>query len=108
MTPCTRAAPIASTAIAAHSAESTPPDSPSTTPGTPFRNPEHLLPCRQLQGERAVAVEHEGRAVEHEFVLPADLVGVNERQPGLGDARFGDAVARFLFVHPIGRAVRHD
>ena len=36
MMACTRSGPSASTAIAATSAESMPPDKPSTTPGKPF------------------------------------------------------------------------
>jgi hypothetical protein len=35
-TPCTAPAPRASTAIAAHTAESIPPESPSTTEAKPF------------------------------------------------------------------------
>ena len=81
---------------------------PMTVRAPPFGQPEHLLPGRELDGERGIRIEHEGRAVEHEFVLSANLVYVSQRQPRLGDPRLRDDVADRLLAHPIGRAVRHD
>ena len=48
---------------------------------------------RHLQRERAVGIEHEGGAVEDQLVLAADLVEIDERQAGLGDARDGELEA---------------
>ena len=67
---CARSAPFSQT--------------PTTVRAPPFGQPEHLLPGRKLDGERGVRIEHEGGAVEHEFVLSADLVQVSQRQPRLG------------------------
>ena len=53
-------------------------------------------------GERAIGVEREGGAVEDEFVLAADLVQIDQRQPAL-DAR---ARPRSAGVRPACRANR--
>ncbi len=48
---------------------------------------------RQLRRQGPVAVQRERRALEHQFVLAADLVEVNERQPAFHDAGHRDAFA---------------
>ena len=53
-------------------------------------------------------MQAERRAVEHELVLAADLVDVDQRQVALGDARDRDVEADVVLVAPVGRAVRHD
>ena len=55
-----------------------------------------------------IGVEREGCAVEHQFVLAADLVEIDQRQAALGDARDRDRQAQVVLVARIGRAVRHD
>ena len=61
-----------------------------------------------MKCDRAVGVERKGSAVEHQLVLAADLIDVDERQARLGDARDRDIEADVALVVPIGRAVRHD
>ena len=53
-------------------------------------------------------MQRERRAVEHQFVLAADLVEIDQRQGMLGDARDREIEPRLVLVAPIGRAVRHD
>ena len=67
-----------------------------------------LLPGRHLHGEAAVGVEHERGAVEHQFVLAADLVDVDQRQARLGHARHGDVHAQIGLGPVEGRAVGQD
>ena len=57
---------------------------------------------------RKIGVERERRAVEHQFVLAADLVEIDQRQPALGDAGDRDRQPQIVLVARIGRAVRHD
>ena len=143
----TRSGPSASTAIAAHSAESMPPDRPEhdagkavlvdvvaqaehagrivgaigfdggdhrpvlAAPGRaaplPVRGDDGLLKGRKLERQRTIGVQTERNAVEHQFVLAADLVDVDGRQPLLGDARHRDVEPHVALLPPIGRAVRH-
>ena len=81
---------------------------PAALAALPARHRHAGLELLHLEGERPVAVQAEGAAVEDELVLPAHLVGVDHRQPGLDDARHRDLHALVPFVAPIGRAVRHD
>ena len=53
-------------------------------------------------------MQPERGAVEHQLVLPADLVDVDQRQAALGDARDRDVEPHVVLVAPVGRAVRHD
>ena len=148
MTERTRSAPSASTAIAAQTAESIPPESPRITPGEavlldvvaqtqhaglpvggseerkfgarrfdtapaafaplPARKRHARLELRHLEGERAVGVQAKGAAVEDKLVLPAHLIGEDQRQSALDDAGDRDLHALIRLVAPVGRAVRHD
>ena len=63
---------------------------------------------RKLEGERAVAMQAERRAVEYQLILAADLIDIDERQIALGDPLDRDVEAHVVLVAPIGRAVRHD
>ena len=49
-----------------------------------------LLEGRELSHELAVGAEHEGRAVEHQLILAADLVNIDQRQGCFDDARDGE------------------
>ena len=62
----------------------------------------------RLRHEAAIGVEHERGAVEHQLVLAADLVAVDQRQAGLGDPRDREVEAHVLLVVLERRAVRHD
>ena len=59
----------------------------------------------QLDGERAVRVQGERAALEHEFVLAADLVEIDHRQPALDHARNRDALADRELVALVRRGV---
>ncbi len=63
---------------------------------------------RHLDREREVGVQHEGGAVEDEFVLAAELVHIGERQAALLDAADGELHARVVLVEVVGRTVRHE
>ncbi len=67
-----------------------------------------LFECGQLRRDRKIGVERKRRAVEHQFVLPADLVEIDQRQTALGDAGDRDRQPQIVLVARIGRAVRHD
>ena len=74
----------------------------------PFSERQLLLPGGKLCGEALVGIEHERGAVEHELVLTADLVDVEERQAALDDATDGDVHAH-VGLGPIERrAVGRD
>ena len=63
---------------------------------------------RQLRRHRQVGIEGERGAVEYEFVLAADFVEVNQRQPAFGHARHRDRQPQIVLVARVRRAVRHD
>src|SRR3546814_18510616 len=81
-----------------------------------------LLPVDQPVQGAPVAVENEGATVEHQLVLPADAVEIDERQPRLGDAvgehpaqptvvlvdLTGAAAARPKPLGPLGSQTRPD
>ncbi len=69
---------------------------------------DRLGELRHLEGQRPVAVEPEGATVEDQFVLPAALVDVDHRQPGLDDAGDRYLLAGVGLALPIGRAVGND
>ena len=58
-----------------------------------------------MRRKRPVAVQRERRALEHQFVLAADLVEVDQRQPAFHDARHRDALANGELVAFVGRGV---
>ena len=74
----------------------------------PAGDQQLLLERPALRGEAPVGVEHEGRAIEHQLVLAADLVAVDQRQAGLGDPRDREVEAHVRLVVLVGRAVGHD
>ena len=76
-------------------------------PGEPQRG-DALLERRQLRSEREIAVERERRAVEHQLVLAADLVEIDQRQAAFGDPRHRHRQPHVVLVAGIGRAVRHQ
>ncbi len=52
-------------------------------------------------------MQAERDAVEHQFILGADLIDIDGRQALLGDARDRDVEPHVALLPPIGRAVRH-
>ena len=81
-------------------------------PAIPLAGPagdgDTFLPGRHLQGQRAVGVEREGTAIEHQLVLAAQLVQIDQRQAGFDDARGGDVEAGIQFRTLEGGAIRHQ
>ena len=73
-----------------------------------MRRENLLAEGRKLERHRAVGIERERGAVEHQFVLAAELIDIDQRQAGFGDAGHHDIEADFALVAPIGRAVGHD
>ena len=53
------------------------------------------LPSGALRHNFTIAINGKRRAIEHQFVLPANLIDINQRQAGL----FG---ARCRMVQPLG------
>ena len=74
----------------------------------PVRQGDARLESGHLGGQGAVGIEHEGAAVEHQLVLPADLVDIDERQSRLDHAGNGKLHALVVLVPFEGRAVDHD
>ena len=60
-----------------------------------------------MRRDRKIGVQRERGAVEHQFVLAADLVEIDQRQPAFGDAGHRDRQPQIVLVARIGRAVRH-
>ena len=63
---------------------------------------------RGAQHELPVGVHDEGIAVEHQFVLAAAQVHVDERHAAFAHARAHHALALALPVHLVGRGVDHQ
>ena len=66
------------------------------------------LPAGHLGRQGAVRVEHEGAAVEHQFVLSADQVGIQQRQARFLHAADRIAQALVVLLHVIGGSVQDD
>ena len=64
-----------------------------------------LLEHRHLQRQRPVGIQHEGGAVKHQFVLPADLVEIGHGQSRFGHARHHEIEPDIILVLLEGRAV---
>ena len=85
-----------------------PDDAPALGPAREVDVNHRGLEIRQLEGQRAVGVQPEARAVEHLVVLPAHHVEIDQRQPGLVHSRADHRTPDLLLVAVIGRAVRHQ
>ena len=68
---------------------------------------DHFAKCRELERQRTIGMEAEGGAIEHELILPAHLIDVNDGQVALGDARNHDVEPHLVLLAPIRRPVRH-
>ncbi len=60
-----------------------------------------------MRRQREIGIQRKRCAVEHQFVLSADLVEINQGQPAFGHARHRDRQPQIVLVARIGRAVRH-
>ena len=78
---------------------------PARVAPLPDRARHHRAEGGQLRAEAAVGVERERAAVEHELVLSADHVEIDERQAALDDARHGDVLANGELVALVRRGV---
>ncbi len=74
----------------------------------PARRHNRFGKGRKLHRQRRIRVQHERPALEHQFVLPADLIEIDQRQPGLRHAPDRDAQPLVDHAPPIGRAIRHQ
>src|SRR5262249_56183739 len=81
---------------------------PAIAAALPAQRLDDLVKGRELEGERAIGVQAERRAVEYELVLAADLVDIDQRHAALGHAGDGKVEARAGLVSRIWRAVRGD
>ena len=61
-----------------------------------------------MGADAAVGVERERAAIEHEFVLAADHVEIDERQPALDDALDRHVLADYELVALVRRRVAHE
>ena len=62
----------------------------------------------QLNGEAAIGVERERGSLEHDLVLPAEHVEIDERQAALDHPRHGHVLANRKLVALIGRGVADE
>ena len=67
-----------------------------------------LAEGRHLEGEARIGIETEGRTIKDQFILPADLVQIDERQAAFGHTRHSDIEAGIALVTLVGRAIRHQ
>ena len=68
---------------------------------------DRFVPARQLLHDVASRIHDERGAVEHELVLAADAIDVDERQSGLARPGADLQTPRLLLARVVGRAVRH-
>ena len=81
---------------------------PHAVVAPPLGENERLFPTRQLHGQPAVRVQHEGAAVEDEFVLAAHLIEIGQGQAGFYDSRDRDVQPVIALGGIEGRSVRHQ
>ncbi len=82
--------------------------SPFAVDAFPLRQRHRFRKGRQLTGEFGIGVQDERGAIEDEFVLPPDLIEVDERQPALGDACRRNAEAFIRLAAPVRRAIGNE
>src|SRR5205823_1537545 len=74
----------------------------------PVHGFQELLKCRKLECERAIAVQSKRCTVEHQLILPAHLVYIEDRQVAFRYTCDRDIEPHGLLVAPIRRAIRHE
>ena len=74
----------------------------------PIGHDNRFTPCRQLRGEAAVGIQNERRAVEHQLILPANLIDVDQWHTAFRHPRDSHVHAQ-IGLRPIERrTVRRD
>jgi hypothetical protein len=73
-----------------------------------LRGDDRFAERRKLERDRAVGIEAERSAVEHDLVLPAHRVEIDQRQAALDHARDRDVETDLGLLAVVGRAVRHQ
>jgi hypothetical protein len=81
---------------------------PAAAIALPAGHGQALFKLRHLAGERPVGIEHERCPVEHQLILPADLVEIDHRQAGFGDTCNNQVQPHILLVALERRSVWHD
>ena len=81
---------------------------PATLALRPAKRRDVFLKARQLERERTIGIQTKRRAVEHQFVLTADLIEIDQRQTAFGNARDGDRQTHVVLLARVRRTVRHD
>ena len=69
---------------------------------------DRFLELAHLEGQRLVGIDGEGRAVEDQLVLTAELVGVEDRQAALDHLADDHLLAHVDLAAIVGRAIRHQ
>ena len=71
---------------------------PAALATPPFGNGHRLFEHRHLQCKAPVGVEHERRAIEHQFILPANLIEIGKRQAAFRYPRHHEVKAHVILV----------
>ena len=81
---------------------------PAIAATLPYQRLDGFLEGRELERKRAVGMQPERSAIEDQFVLASDLVGIDERQIAFGGPRDRDIEPNLLLVVRVRRTVGHD
>jgi hypothetical protein len=77
-------------------------------PATYLDQADGFAKCGELVGQATLPVECKRSAVEHQFILPTDQVGINDRHAGGADAVAQHLIAPFLLVHVKWRGIERQ
>ncbi len=69
---------------------------------------DRFMPAGQLLHDITPGIHHEGRAVEHQFVLSSDAIGIDERQPGFSGTGAHLLTPFSVLPSVVRRPVGHD
>ena len=81
---------------------------PAARPTRPLRQSDRIVPIGQLVRQRAGGVQHKRRAIEHQFILPANAVQIDERQAGFHHTGDGEVQPAIILAHFERAAIGHD
>ena len=81
---------------------------PAVRAARPVRQRDLFHKRAHLEGQRRIGIEAEGCPVEHQLVLSADLIEIDQRQAGFGHTQRGDIQPLVVLVAPVGRTVGHQ
>ena len=74
----------------------------------PLNNRNILFPRRKRSDQLSFGIQGEGCTVENQFVLPAKLIEIDQRQAGFFYAVIGEFAARFRFSDFKRAAIRDE